>query len=78
VPFDWTPYLIVGASVVLFFVAAVVYLAGAARAHISRADRVFAVVVMALSTVPLGNIVAALWLLRSGYPTPAESVASAL
>lgn len=78
VPFDWTPYLIAGTSVVLFLVAAVIYLAGAARAHISRADRVLAVVVMALSTVPLGNIVAALWLLRSGYPTPAESVASAL
>jgi hypothetical protein len=78
VPFDWTPYLIAGTSVVLFFVATVIYLSGAARAHISRADRVLAVVVMALSTVPLGNIVAALWLLRSGYPTSAESVASAL
>jgi hypothetical protein len=63
-PFDWTPYLIAGASLVLFLGCVAIYQVFAARARISVGDRVRAVSQTALSTVPLLNIVAAYWLLR--------------
>lgn len=63
-PFDWTPFLIATATVVLLIVEATLYLIAARRQNLPRADRALAVVVMTLSTIPVANIAASLILLR--------------